>query len=515
MFSPSLTFHTYVSALPLKFLAPSGQNISAGFHAVNVLNALKSISCWILLVFCFPYSSLLDMDLEIGPDELKRLLVLSPDSSQPKAKRIKSESKRSRVGTESQSACASEDKNVSWRSPNENPTGCLPISTPSVEKTLIKEIFKRIAQKNKCTLCVSGLPAKTTISKLSDLVSDEHTVRLKWNTVQHKCSGTAYLEFKTEDLVDKYSVQLNGKHFSGKVLSTKTGQFFPEATDRYDFNTLVLHGLHYKTHTGEIAKRFPSATSIKLSHRGKHSDRNAPVLAHVTFPSAQDALLAFDTRQNCVIRRRHIGLNWLLKQDIPRPSQTSKCLFVRGLKKVVSENDLQTIFPQASSITIHPTSGEAVLRYDLEEDCVLDWQNARNLQLYGRKVHTVLCTSSSRTDTKPRGNYEVKQSEAVKSSSAEKCFSNRAIELEKKTWYILIVANLIELSTLLIRVFHKPRNQTTSQSCEKVKPVKRKQGKYLKEVSSKNSASCEPENVYSHTKKRKLGNLSANRPIIS
>ncbi|KAF8570554.1 hypothetical protein P879_03983 [Paragonimus westermani] len=437
------------------------------------------------------------MDLEIRPDELKRLLVLSPDNSHPKAKRIKSESKRSRIVTESQSTCASEDRNVSWSSPNENPTECLPISTPNVEKTLMKEIFKRIAQKNKCTLCVSGLPAKTTISMLSELVSDEHTVRLKWNTVQHKCSGTAYLEFKTEDLVDKYSAQLNGKYFSGKVLSTKTGQFFPEATDRYDFNTLVLHGLHHKTHTGEIAKRFPSATSIKLSHRGKHSDRNAPVLAHVTFPSAQDALLAFDTRQNCVIRRRHIGLNWLLKQDTSRPSQTSKCLLVRGLKKVVSENDLQTVFPQASSITIHPASGEAVLRYDLEEDCVLDWQNARNLQLYGRKVHTVLCTSPSRTtDTHHRVNCEVKQSEAAKPSSAEKCFSNRAIELEKK-------------------LFHKPRNQTSSQSCEKVKPMKRKRGKHLKEVSSKNSASCEPENVYSHTKKRKPGNLSAKRPTIS
>ncbi|KAF7248920.1 hypothetical protein EG68_09681 [Paragonimus skrjabini miyazakii] len=373
------------------------------------------------------------MDLEIGPDELKRLLVLSPDNSHPKAKRIKKESKRSRVATDSQSLCVSGDKDVSWNSLNKNPTECGQTSIPAIDETLMKEIFKRIAQKNKRTLCISGLPAKTTTSMLSELVSDEHTVRLKWNTLQHKCSGTAYLEFKTEDLVDKYNVQLNGKNFSGKVLSTKTGRFFPEATDRYDFCTLVLHGLHHKTHTGEIAKRFPSATSIKLFHRGKHSDHNAPVLAHVTFPSAQDALLAFDTRQNCVIRRRHIGLNWLLKQDISRPSQTSKCLLVRGLKKIVSENDLQTVFPQASSITIYPMSGEAVLRYDLKEDCVLDWQNARNLQLYGRKVHTVFCAPPSGTsDTKHMVNYEGEQSADAKPSSAEKSFSNRAIGIEKK-----------------------------------------------------------------------------------
>ncbi|KAF5397179.1 hypothetical protein PHET_10032 [Paragonimus heterotremus] len=436
------------------------------------------------------------MNLEIGPDELKRLLVLSPDDSHPKAKRIRRESQRSFVATDSQSMCVSGDKDVGWNSPNKNLTECGQTSTTAIEETLTKEILKRIAQKNKRTLCVSGLPAKTTTSMLNELVSDEHTVRLKWNTLQHKCSGIAYLEFKTEDLVDKYSVQLNGKYFSGKVLSTKTGRFFPESTERYDFNTLVLHGLHHKTHTGEIAKRFPSSTSIKLFHRGKHSDHNAPVLAHVTFPSAQDALLAFDTRQNCVIRRRHIGLNWLLKHDISRPSQTSKCLLVRGLKKIVSESDLQTVFPQASTITIHPMSGEAVLRYDLKEDCVLDWQNARNLQLYGRKVHTVFCASPSGTsDTEHVVNYKGKQSAAATSSSAEKSFSNRANGHENK-------------------IFHKPLNRTNSQSCKKVKPVKGKRGKRLKEVSSENLASYEPANVYSQ-KKRKSNNIPGKRPTIS
>lgn len=84
-------------------------------------------------------------------------------------------------------------------------------------------------------------------------------------------------------------------------------------------------------------------------------------------------------------------------------SRELKSLRVRGLKKRVVEADLQAVFPQASSIAIHRGTGEATLDYDLEEDCLVDYQNARSVKLFGHKlvvsrVATMSTTATKKTD---------------------------------------------------------------------------------------------------------------------
>ncbi|TGZ52355.1 hypothetical protein CRM22_010641 [Opisthorchis felineus] len=299
--------------------------------------------------------------------------------------------KRTKSSDEVSSSLA-EDPNSAVRTSREENTFNPYEKTIELDPKVAEEIVKRIEQKNSRTLCVSGLPPKTNLHLMEQLIPDIHTARIQWNTITHKCTGIVYVEFGSADMVEQYKAKLDGMTFQHKTLTAKTGKFLPESADRYDCKTLVLHGLHYKTHVGEIAKRFPSTTSIKFSSDHKKWDRQRPALAYLTFPTPQDALLAFDTRQSCTIRRRRFNMTWFLRKTEQQHSPR-KCLFVRGLKKSVTETDLQTVFPQAASVSIQPKTGEAYLHYDLEEDCALDWQNARHLQLFGRKIQVTFDTS--------------------------------------------------------------------------------------------------------------------------
>ncbi|KER18958.1 hypothetical protein X801_03717, partial [Opisthorchis viverrini] len=335
------------------------------------------------------------MDLEINAEELNNLLMGSSDGFVKKSQKRKKtlnhlgNTKRTKTSDEVSSSLAEDPNSAVRTSREENAFE----KTIELDPKVAEEVVKRIEQKNSRTLCVSGLPPKTNLHLMEQLIPDIHTARIQWNTITHKCTGTVYVEFGSADMVEQYKAKLDGMTFQHKTLTAKTGNFLPESADRYDCKTLVLHGLHYKTHVGEIAKRFPSATSIKFSSDHKKWDRQRPALAYLTFPTPQDALLAFDTRQSCTIRRRRFNITWFLRKTEEQQHPPRKCLFVRGLKKSVTETDLQSVFPQATSMSIQPKTGEAYLHYDLEEDCVLDWQNARHLQLFGRKIQVTFDTS--------------------------------------------------------------------------------------------------------------------------
>lgn len=339
------------------------------------------------------------MDLEIKPEELNRLLMCPADGPMMKSQKRKMTlhhlGKKKRVKTDDEVITT----NKSGKSNQEGSHTFTSSETAfEVDPKIAEEIVKRIEQKNMRTLCLSGLPPKTSLHTLNQLIPETHTARIQWNTLAHKCTGTVHVEFESVDMVKQYKEKLDGMIFKDKTISAKTGNFLPECADRYDCRTLVLHGLHYRTHIGEIAKRFPSTTSIKLTSELKSSDRQRPILAFLTFPAPQDALLAFDTRQSCTIRRRRFNVTWFLKRN-EEQQPVRKCLFVRGLKKSVTETDLQTVFPQASFLSMRPKSGEAYLHYDLEEDCVLDWQNARHLQLFGRKIQVAFHNSIKKPTT--------------------------------------------------------------------------------------------------------------------
>lgn len=321
--------------------------------------------------------------------------TFSPDTPHSKAKKQRKINKleprkRCRLDNtdviESPSAAADCDVKIGLPNASSGPTSDL---DPSSDYELSEVIRNHLVRKNERTLCVSGLPADVTVAKLHDLAPDVHVVKLAWSSLFHKCTGSALLEFESTELVHHYQKKFDGLKYRNKILSARTGTFLPEDAGRYDWTRLVLYGLHHKTRVAEIARRFPKALSIvvPLSARKRVSSA-VPIRAFLTFPSAHDALSAYDARLGCVIRKRKIGMSWFIKKDAPQKAPRT-CLLARGLKKSTTEKDLQVVFPQAASIVLRLQTGEALLHYDMEEDCLLDKDNSRNLRLFGRPLQVM------------------------------------------------------------------------------------------------------------------------------
>ncbi|VDP94352.1 unnamed protein product [Echinostoma caproni] len=275
--------------------------------------------------------------------------------------------------------------------------------TANIEETddlkVLEEIIKRIKHRNECTVRISGLPLRCDPSSLSDLAPEAKAYRVPWNPHIHGSEGIAFLEFGSKALAVSCQLKLNQSQFLNKTIVAEIGRFLSEDIATYDCKKLAVYGLHYKTRTAELARRFPSATAIQLRPLRRRSDRRKPELAFLTFSTVEDALKAFDSRQGCIIRKRKLSLLWARAKLSEKNDslERNKYLLVSGIKSSVSEADIQSVFPQASSVKINRLTGEAWLKYDLEEDCILDHQNARGVMLKGRKLKVFMRKTKTHT----------------------------------------------------------------------------------------------------------------------
>lgn len=254
-----------------------------------------------------------------------------------------------------------------------------------VDPILRQEIQNVLVHRNQCTVKVLGLPLKLTASMIEEIAPDTKAYRIPWVPRLHRGSGCAYLEFESEQQAVLHKEKLQDYYYQQRSLSTSLGKFISENIDEYDCKRLVLHGLHWKIGRGEIARRFPTCTDIQLPPIVPFVDKRKPGIAYLTFSTEGEALDALKKRQGTVIRGRKTSVHFYWKHGAG-DHKSKKCLCVFGLKKEVSEDDLKCIFPQASVITINRLCGEAKLQYELEEDCILDYNNAKGVKLRNKKI---------------------------------------------------------------------------------------------------------------------------------
>ncbi|CAH8499254.1 unnamed protein product [Heterobilharzia americana] len=263
-----------------------------------------------------------------------------------------------------------------------------------IENPVLTEIQSILEFRNRCTVKIHGLPPKTTISELESLVPEAKAYRLPWISRLHRCHGFAFIEFESEEEAMMHKERLDRQFYGDRALNASVGKFISECVDDYECTVLVLHGLKYNVKRGEIARRFPASIDIRIHLT---NDTHKPGVAYLTFASEEDALNALKSRQGCFLRGRKTSVHFRVK-----PKKTSKnCLIVRGLGKKVSESDLLAVFPQALTVNINRYRGEARLIYDLEEDCLLDRKQAKNILIGGRKVDVMAVSVSKKDSTRP------------------------------------------------------------------------------------------------------------------
>uniref|UniRef100_A0A3Q0KQM8 RRM domain-containing protein n=1 Tax=Schistosoma mansoni TaxID=6183 RepID=A0A3Q0KQM8_SCHMA len=257
-----------------------------------------------------------------------------------------------------------------------------PATNDLINPVIHKEIQNILEYRNKCTLKIHGLPAKTTISELEKLAPEAKAYRLPWINRLYRCHGFAFLEFESEEQALTHKERLHKKLFGNKTLFASVGKFISECIDDYDCKMLVLYGVNYNVKKGEIARKFPSSTNISLDKTSHLNARRKPGVAYLTFASEEDAVNAIKCRHGCLLRGRKISVLFHTKQQ----EKSKNCLLVRGLSKKVNKDDLLAVFPQASTVRINHFRGEAQITYDLEEDCLLDQKQAKDVSIGGRKI---------------------------------------------------------------------------------------------------------------------------------
>nr|CAH8841082.1 unnamed protein product [Trichobilharzia regenti] len=278
-----------------------------------------------------------------------------------------------------------------------SPPECKVEANDTKSLSLLKEIQSILELRNQCTVKIHGLPAKTSITELETLVPGAKAYRLPWINYLHRCHGFAYIEFESEEDAVMHKERLNNQPYGDRALKASIGKFISECVDDYECKMLELHGLKYNVKRGEIARRFPSSTNIEIL---VNNDKRRPGTAHLTFASEEDAVNALKSRHGCSLRGRKTSVLFHMKT-----SKTSKnCLVVRGLSKNVSENDVLAVFPQASTANINRFRGEAQLMYDLEEDCLLDQKQAKNVVIGGHKVEVIAVSVNKQSVSHPTPN---------------------------------------------------------------------------------------------------------------
>ncbi|VDP76765.1 unnamed protein product, partial [Schistosoma mattheei] len=269
-----------------------------------------------------------------------------------------------------------------------------PATNDLINPVIYEEIQGILEHRNKCTLKIHGLPAKTTINELEKLAPEAKAYRLPWITRLYRCHGFAFLEFESEEQALMHKEKLHKKPYGNKTLFASVGKFISECIDDYDCKMLVLYGVNYNVKKGEIARKFPSSTNISLDKASHLNARHKPGVAYLTFASEEDAVNAIKCRQGCLLRGRKVSVLFHKKQQ----EKSKNCLLVRGLSKKVNKDDLLAVFPQASTVHINHFRGEARITYDLEEDCLLDQKQAKDVSIGGRKIQ-VFSISVKKKDT--------------------------------------------------------------------------------------------------------------------
>ncbi|VDQ09434.1 unnamed protein product [Trichobilharzia regenti] len=246
-----------------------------------------------------------------------------------------------------------------------SPPECKVEANDTKSLSLLKEIQSILELRNQCTVKIHGLPAKTSITELETLVPGAKAYRLPWINYLHRCHGFAYIEFESEEDAVMHKERLNNQPYGDRALKASIGKFISECVE-----ILV------------------------------NNDKRRPGTAHLTFASEEDAVNALKSRHGCSLRGRKTSVLFHMKT-----SKTSKnCLVVRGLSKNVSENDVLAVFPQASTANINRFRGEAQLMYDLEEDCLLDQKQAKNVVIGGHKVEVIAVSVNKQSVSHPTPN---------------------------------------------------------------------------------------------------------------
>ncbi|CAH8484266.1 unnamed protein product [Schistosoma turkestanicum] len=322
--------------------------------------------------------------MDVTPRELEEIIgATSPDTikyGKRKAEHNPLSKKSKRLKAEN--SILTPEKLIETQASKRVVEECKPTKNGFKNHDIHKEIQSILEYRNKCTLKIHGLPAKTTINELEKLAPEAKAYRLPWITRLYRCHGFAFLEFESEEQTLMHKEKLHKSPYGNKTLFASVGKFISECIDDYDCKMLVLYGVNYNVKKGEIARKFPSSTNISFDKTSHLNARRKPGIVYLTFASEEDAVNAIKCRQGCLLRGKKISILFHTKRQ-----ETSKnCLLVRGLSKKVTENDLLVVFPQASTVHINHFRGEAQIMYDLEEDCLLDQKQAKDMLIGGRKI---------------------------------------------------------------------------------------------------------------------------------
>uniref|UniRef100_A0A095AH22 RRM domain-containing protein n=1 Tax=Schistosoma haematobium TaxID=6185 RepID=A0A095AH22_SCHHA len=109
-----------------------------------------------------------------------------------------------------------------------------PATNDLINPVIYKEIQGILERRNKCTLKIHGLPAKTTINELEKLAPEAKAYRLPWITRLYRCHGFAFLEFESEEQALMHREKLRKKPCGNKTLFASVGKFISECIGKID-----------------------------------------------------------------------------------------------------------------------------------------------------------------------------------------------------------------------------------------------------------------------------------------
>lgn len=149
-------------------------------------------------------------------------------------------------------------------------------------------------------------------------------------------------------------------------------------------------------------------------------DRRQPGIAVLSFNTGQEALTAVDEKQGCTIHGRKVSVMFSPRKLKRYGNDLFVLIFseligltVYGLKKSTTETEVQSLFPQANRIEMHPLGGFAILYYNLVDDCKLDKKNASGAQFKDRKLRVVFKYKSDVTQNKQASPTKTKPSTSL------------------------------------------------------------------------------------------------------
>ncbi|NWW76765.1 NUCL protein, partial [Climacteris rufus] len=201
-----------------------------------------------------------------------------------------------------------------------------------------------------------------------------------------------YVDFSSAEDLDK-ALQMNGKKLMGmevKLEKAKSKETMKENKKERDARTLFLKNLPYRVTEEDIREVFENAVEVRIV---MNKDGTSKGVAYVEFKSEAEANKAFEEKQGTEIDGRAVIIDFTgeKSQQEHQKGGESKTLIVNNLSYAATEETLQELFTNASSIRVPQNNqgrpkGYAFVDFATAEDAKEALNSYNNTEIEGRTI---------------------------------------------------------------------------------------------------------------------------------